>query len=147
MVVGPSGWTTNPNVQHAPRSEPPNEGAEPMSRVRLRQATGRLSHAFFFRLHLRRHFMLKVVEPPSLIDSMVEHFGVRPILTPISEKEPAFIRKEAGIATKLLWRERKKLKMTNRKDGVDDVNQSERGKITTNGSGGTPGHVGGGAES
>lgn len=77
---------------------------------------------------------------------MVEHFGVRPILTPTSEKEPAFIRKEAGIATKLLWRERMKLKMTNKKEGVDDINQLERGKITANGSGGTPGHVGGGAE-
>lgn len=133
-------------MQRAPRSEPPNEGVEPMSRVRLRQAAGRLSYAFFFRLCLGRHFMLKAVEPPSLIDSMVEHFGVRPILTTISEKEPAFIRKEAGIATKLLWRERKKLKMTNKKERVGDVNQLERGKITANGSGGTPGHVGGGAD-
>lgn len=93
---------------------------------------------FFFRLHLGRHFVLKVVEPLSLLDSMVKHFGIRPIVARISEKEPAFIRKEAGIATKLLWGERKKLKETNKKDGVDDASQLERGEITANGSGGTP---------
>jgi hypothetical protein len=130
--------TTRPNMQCAPRSKRPNEGLEPLSRVSLRQAAGCHSHAFFFRLHLGRHFVLKVVEPLSLVDSMVKHFGIRPIVTPNSEKEPAFIRKEAGIATKLLWRERKKLKKTNKKDGVDDASQLERGEITTNGSEGTP---------
>lgn len=69
---------------------------------------------------------------------MVKHFEIRPIVTPISEKEPAFIRKEAGIATKLLWRERKKLKKTNKKDGVDDASQLKRGEIKANGSEGTP---------
>lgn len=77
---------------------------------------------------------------------MVEHFRYRPIITQISGDSPAFTRIEAGIATKLLWRERKKLPKANKKGGVDDVNQWGYGGIATNESGGTPGHVGGGAE-
>lgn len=138
VVLKSSDRTTKPNMQCAPRSKRPNEDSEPTLRVRLRQAGGSHSHAFFFRLHLGRHFVLKVVEPLSLVDSMVKHFGIRPIVTTISEKDPAFIRKEAGIATKLLWRERKKLKKTNKKDEVDDSSQLDREEITANGSGGTP---------
>lgn len=44
-----------------------------MSRVHLQGVAGPDSHGFFFRLHLGRHFVLKVVEPLSLVDSMVEH--------------------------------------------------------------------------
>uniref|UniRef100_A0A8D2DIT8 ATP synthase lipid-binding protein n=1 Tax=Sciurus vulgaris TaxID=55149 RepID=A0A8D2DIT8_SCIVU len=77
---------------------------------------------------------------------MVEYFGDRPIVTQISGESPAFTRIEAGIATKLLWRERKKLQKTNQKGGFDDVNQWGHGGIATNESVGTPGHVGRRAE-
>lgn len=63
------------------------------------------------------------MEPLSPADSMVEHFGDRPIGSQISEGNPAFTRMEAGTATKLLWRERKKLRKANKKGGLEDASQ------------------------
>ena len=63
------------------------------------------------------------MEPLSPADSMVERFRNRPIGSQIWEENPAFARMEAGTATKLLWRERKKLRKTNKKGGLEDVNQ------------------------
>lgn len=54
---------------------------------------------------------------------MVEHFRNRPIGSQISEENPAFALMKAGTATKLQWRERKKLRKTNKKGGLEDVNQ------------------------
>lgn len=59
----------------------------------------------------------------SLADSMVERFRDQPIISQISKENPAFSRMEAGTATKLLWRERKKLRKTNKKGGTEDVSQ------------------------
>lgn len=86
------------------------------------------------------------MEPLNLADSMVEHFRDQPIGSQISEESPASTRKEAGNATKLLWRERKKLPKTNEKRRLEGVNQWEREGIAANDSGGTQRHVGGGAE-
>lgn len=86
------------------------------------------------------------MEPLSPTDSMVEHFRDQPIGSQISEENPAFTRREAGTATKLLWRERKELGKTNKKGGVEDVNQWGCRRIAANENGGTPRHVGGGAE-
>lgn len=77
---------------------------------------------------------------------MVERFRDQPIGSEISEENPAFTRMRAGTATTLLWRERKKLLKTNKKGGIEDVNQWGYGRIAANESGGTPGHVGGKAE-
>lgn len=86
------------------------------------------------------------METLSLADSMVEIFRDQPIGSQISKENPAFTRMEAGAATKLLWRERKKLRKTNKKGGIEDVSQWERGGIAANENGGTLGHVGGEAE-
>lgn len=95
--------------------------------------------------HLGRHFVGKVMEPLGPADSMVEHFRNRPIGSQISKENPAFAHMEAGTATKLLWRERKKFRKTNKKGGLEDVNQWRLGGIAANESWGTPGHVGPGA--
>ena len=95
--------------------------------------------------HLGRHFVGKVMEPLSPAVSMVERFRNRPIRSHISEANPAFALMEAGTATKLLWRERKKFRKTNKKGGLEGVNQWRRGGIAANESWGTPGHVGPGA--
>lgn len=76
---------------------------------------------------------------------MVEHFRNRPIGSQISKENPAFAHMEAGTATKLLWRERKKFRKTNKKGELEDVNQWRLGGIAANESWGTPGHVGPGA--
>ena len=73
--------------------------------------------------HLGRHFVGKVMEPLSPAVSMVERFRNRPIRSHISEANPAFALMEAGTATKLLWRERKKFRKTNKKGGLEGVNQ------------------------
>ena len=85
------------------------------------------------------------MEPLSPADSMVEHFRNRPIGSQISKENPAFAHMEAGTATKLLWRERKKFRKTNKKGELEDVNQWRLGGIAANESWGTPGHVGPGA--
>lgn len=117
-VLGAYDPTTNPNMQRASRPVRPNEGSGPRSCVCLRKASGHLSHAFFCSFHLSRHFVWEVMEPLSPFVSMVERFRDQPIGSQISEENPAFTRMKAGTATKLLWRERKKLRKTNMEQRV-----------------------------
>ena len=58
---------------------------------------------------------------------MVEHFRNRPIGSQISKENPAFAHMEAGTATKLLWRERKKF----RKERERTPTRSQSSNITS----------------
>ena len=137
-------WLSQPGEKRLAGSQPP---LGPLTRLQIptcnapqgpsaRMKAKALSHVsvcvrrpvisptlFSAAFHLGRHFVRDVIEPLSPADSVIEHFRDRPIGSQISEENSAFTRTEAGTATKLLWRERKKLRKTNKKGGLEDVNQ------------------------